>query len=208
MRITKPEILNRYTSLPILLDILARKEIFLLNPATWEDRNDSFYLERYRIRNRLEAVLAVCFTTRRETFHHWKIFSGGVGGACIEFNKARLLGCVRKVRGTRAKAVTYKVVGELRRNPPDLDQWPFLKRWPFRDEGEFRIIYETRRVGEETKGIPFEIGCIRRITLSPWLPRSVAETIKTIIKQIEGCGGIKVNCSTLIENAAWRAAVT
>ena len=41
-------ILNRYTSLPIALDILVRHRVTLLSPETWEDRNDAFYLERYR----------------------------------------------------------------------------------------------------------------------------------------------------------------
>jgi hypothetical protein len=37
--------LNRYTSLPILLDALNHKRMTLLSPESWEDRNDSYYIE-------------------------------------------------------------------------------------------------------------------------------------------------------------------
>ena len=40
--------LHRYTSLPVLLDMLVNKRITLLDPASWEDRNDSFYVEKYK----------------------------------------------------------------------------------------------------------------------------------------------------------------
>ena len=207
LKTNPPEILNRYTSLPILLDILTRREIFLLNPATWEDGNDRIYVEEYRLKKKLEAVLAICFTTRPHTFHHWKIFSGGVGGVCIQFDKLKFLQHVRKVHGTLFKTVTYKTVNELRQQSPDLKEWPFLKRWPYRDEEEFRVIYETRDPDEQLKGISFDLGCIRRITLSPWLPFSVFKTVKMMIKTINGCEKLPIYRSTLLNNADWRAAI-
>src|SRR5438045_1515201 len=80
--------LNRYTTLPIALDMLAKKRITLLSPDTWEDRNDAYYLYQQELRFR--SVLAICFSMTSETFHHWRIFSHGVSGVCIEFDKARL----------------------------------------------------------------------------------------------------------------------
>lgn len=44
----KPEILFRYTSLPVLLHMLQSRQITLLSPETWEDRNDAYYLDQYR----------------------------------------------------------------------------------------------------------------------------------------------------------------
>ena len=41
-----PLFLNRYSSLPIALDVLYKKQITLLSPETLEDRNDAHYLER------------------------------------------------------------------------------------------------------------------------------------------------------------------
>lgn len=207
MRVRTP-ILNRYTSLPILLDILTRKEIYLLNPATWEDGNDRYYVEQYRVKKNRDAVLAICFTTRPHTFHHWKIFSGGVSGVCIQFDKTKFLNHARKVSGVSCRRVMYKVVDEIDESKPNLADWPFLKRWPYRDEGEFRIIYETNDPKEQAKGIPFDLGCIRRITLSPWLPVSVSQTVKTMIKQIDGCQTLKVYNSTLLNNTRWRLAIS
>jgi hypothetical protein len=52
-----PPILNRYTTLPSLLDILHKKHITLLSPDTWEDRNDAYYLERYQLESKFRSVL-------------------------------------------------------------------------------------------------------------------------------------------------------
>lgn len=68
----RPPILNRYTSLPVALDILSEKHITLLTPDLWEDRNDAYYLERYREKLGFSCVLAICFSQRGETFHHWR----------------------------------------------------------------------------------------------------------------------------------------
>src|SRR4029077_11819212 len=69
--------LSRYTSLPIALDVLVQKRITLLSPETWKDRNDAYFLERYREEMKLQSVLAICFSRHRETFHHWRVFSSG-----------------------------------------------------------------------------------------------------------------------------------
>ena len=35
--------LRRYTTLPALLDLLKEKQLTLVSPTAWADRNDSFY---------------------------------------------------------------------------------------------------------------------------------------------------------------------
>jgi hypothetical protein len=59
--------------------MLLKKKIILLDPSSWEDRNDSFYMEKYREMKRLKTLLAMCFTTKPETFHHWKVFGTTLG---------------------------------------------------------------------------------------------------------------------------------
>ena len=39
------EILSRYTSLPVLLDLIERQSLVFLNPQSWQDRNDSLVME-------------------------------------------------------------------------------------------------------------------------------------------------------------------
>jgi len=82
-----------------------------------------------------------------------------------------------------------------------------LKRKPFKDEGEFRVILESRTEALETFDVPFDLSAIKRITLSPWLAKPVAESVKHVIRMIDGCDKLKVSRSTLIENSAWRGAI-
>jgi Protein of unknown function (DUF2971) len=201
------QFLNRYTSLPIALDVLAKRRITLLSPETWEDRNDAYYLERYRDERKLLTLLAICFSLGRETFHHWRIFSSGSSGVCIEFDKEKLLNSIPKGSSYQHRNVTYKWVRELEKKKPELETWPFLKRKPFKDEHEYRIIYESKTENLRAKPIPIDLSAIRKVTLSPWLPDPVSPSVINIIKKIDGCGTLEVSRSSLIDNAGWRKIV-
>jgi len=199
--------LNRYTSLPFLFDMLVHERITLLSPTLWEDRNDSHYIERYKTEKQLKTVLALCFSRKRETFHHWKVFANGLSGVCIEFDKERFLASMRDVKGLRFDRVTYQYARTIEAKKPNLRRWPFLKRVVFKDEGEFRIIYEDANIEEKTKAIPFDLRCIQKISVSPWLPDTVTRTVIKVIKSIKGCARLTVIPSTLIENPRWMAAI-
>ena len=199
--------LNRYTSLPVLLDTLTHQRLTLLSPESWEDRNDAYYIERYKQEKNLKTVLALCFTTKRETFHHWKVFSSGSSGVCIEFNKDLLLENFPKNDGFRYGNVSYRYIKNVQAHRPALKDWPFLKRQPFSDEGEFRIVYENKTKVEKTKTIPFQIECIMKISLSPWLPDSISKTVIDAVKSLNNGNTIRINRSTLLESAKWRAAI-
>ena len=153
-------ILNRYTSLPIALDILVQRRVTLLSPETWEDRNDAFYLERYREEKNLRMLVAICFSARGETFHHWKVFSSGSSGVCIEFDKDLLLKAFPSSGGFRHKEIDYRLVKTVNERRPDVEMWPFLKRKAFKDESEFRIIYENRAARERTKLVDIDLHTI------------------------------------------------
>jgi hypothetical protein len=200
-------ILNRYTSLPIALDILFRRRVTLLSPETWEDRNDAFYLERYREKKNLGTLAAICFSARGETFHHWKVFSSGSSGVCIEFDKERLLKAFPGSKGFRHREMDYKLVKTVTENRPGVEMWPFLKRKAFKDESEFRIIYESRAAYQRTKLVDIDLGTINKVTLSPWLPELVTESVQALFKTIKGCEHLSVNRSSLIDNAGWKRAI-
>ena len=104
--------LNRFTSLPILLDMLSRKCITLLEPTSWEDKNDAFYLEEYKKEKKLKTLLAYCFSAKRETYHHWRVFSNGPSGVCVEFDREKLRSSIKKVQGTKIRRVVYKYIKE------------------------------------------------------------------------------------------------
>jgi len=203
----KAPILNRYTSLPIALDILVQRRLTLLSPETWEDRNDAFYLERYREVKKLRTLVAICFSARGETFHHWKVFSSGSSGVCIEYDKTQLLKVFPISSGFRYKDIEYRLVKTVNRRRPEVEMWPFLKRKAFRDEGEFRIIYENTTVHEHTKSVGIDLKSIKKVMLSPWLPDAVAESIQALIRTIKGCEYLSVNRSSLIDNSGWKKAI-
>jgi hypothetical protein len=187
--------------------MLWRKQITLLSPQSWEDRNDAYYLERYQSKRKLAAVLALCFSTKTETFHHWRVFSHGSSGVCVEFGAREFLTAVQGKPGFRCGFVDYCRIDKLEKNPPDVEKWPFLKRLPFVDEAEFRVIYERAELGELSKSIDFNLASIKRVTLSPWMPKSVAESVEALIGSIPGCSEIYVHRSSLIENGRWRNAI-
>lgn len=199
--------LNRYTSLPALLDILQRKQITLLSPSTWADRNDAYYLERYQEERSLKSVLALCFSTRPETFHHWQVFAEGASGVCLQFDAEEFIAVLEGVPGLRMNWVRYEKVIDLEKQPPPPSRWPYVKRIPYVDEAEFRLVYEDRRSVTKTHSVDFDIESLKRITLSPWMPLPVAESVMEIIAAIPGCSGIYMNQSTLIENSRWRKVI-
>lgn len=184
--------------------MLVNRKITLLAPASWEDRNDSFYLEKYREINKLKTVLALCFTMKPETFHHWKVFAGNAAGVCIRFDMDKLLACFSGSSGIRADHVTYKLIRELKSNLPAVAELPFIKRKQYEDEEEFRIIYENRNKLYNSKDFKIDLQCIERITLSPWLPRSISKTIKEVIRDIDGCNSIELIRTGVIENKVWK----
>lgn len=203
--------LNRFTSLPFLLDLLFEKEITLLSPETWADRNDAHYIRNYRQRKKLNTVVAACFSVREETFHHWQVFSPGVSGACIEFDRDMLLDSIPESDELgifRYNNVRYCDSSELKSEVPAIDDWPFLKCRPFEDEGEFRIIYQSKQDGGMTKRIPITLKAIRKIILSPWLTEAVSLSLCRVIRRIPDCKKLQVLPSDLLRKKDWMEVVS
>ena len=196
--------LRRYTELPYLIDFLRTKELALLNPALWDDRNDSYYIEQFARANGLLSTYALCLAEASETYHHWRIFSQGSSGACIEFEKPQIVFAASVIPGLRAEYVKYKTINSLREFAPSQSDLPFLKRYAFSDEKEFRLFYGVAMKGPPVFRLPVPLKAIKRITLSPWLPDSVANHVKTTLKSIDGCKSLKIYKSTLVENENWK----
>jgi len=198
-------ILRRYTDVTSLLHILRRRKITLLDPTTWEDKNDSKFLAIYKDKNNLKTLLALCFTDAPETSHHWKVFSPGSSGICIRFNKIELLNGIEDIKGINHGKVIYKSIDELEKNAPITKELPFLKRYPFRDEEEYRIIYSNKSRSIRTKSINIDLNSISNIVLSPSLHKKLADTLKETIRSIESCGHIKIHKTTLNDSKRWVA---
>lgn len=150
-------------------------------------------------------MLALCFTPAFETYHHWRVFAGGSSGACISFDQAKLLKAVKKQVGVTAKAVRYLTLANIRDMKVKIAALPFLKRSAYEDEREFRIIHESSTNQYNSLDVTIPLACIERITLSPWIPAALSDHVKSTIKEIDGCGSMKVYRSTLISNENWKA---
>jgi len=88
--------LNRFTTLPVLLDFLERKKLVLLDPKSWDDKNDTEVILAYKEKKGIEKLFALCFTHDYETIHHWKTFANGSSGCCIEFDADKLIQIFKK----------------------------------------------------------------------------------------------------------------
>jgi hypothetical protein len=194
---------SRYTDLPSLVHILTKRELTLLDPMSWDDKNDSNFITLYREKCRLKSVLALCFSQASETYHHWRIFAPSSSGVCIRFGETLLREAVARVPELQLKPVTYLKMDEIRSGELRREALPFLKRYPFQPESEVRMLWESATEERHSLPVPIDLAAIRRITLSPWLHPSLVDCIKSMIKSIDGCSRLNVYRSTLVSNADW-----
>jgi hypothetical protein len=187
-KIRTTESLGRYSDLPALLYVLKHRQITLLDRATWDDTNDSYYLLKYKEKK------------------HLKIFSHGSAGVCINFHRAKLTQALRSQPGVTVRDVKYRKVREARKRiePPKLDDLPFLKRLAFVAEEEVRAVYESSDKALRFLDIPIDLSMILRITLSPWIHDRIKAATKDAIYAIPGCKNLDIRRSTLIGNAEWK----
>jgi hypothetical protein len=196
--------LRRYTELPSLIDMLVHRRLTLLDPSSWDDKNDSYFLSLYREKRKLKSVLALCFTRAGETYHHWRVFAPGSAGVCVQFDATKLMAsCMSSVDGMRAETVQYLTLPKIRAKRLEIGALPFLKRAAFETEDEIRMLWESDIEEKKSLPVPFRLDAIKRITLSPWVHPILGTQVIGLLRTIEGCGKIKFVKSTLIGNAEW-----
>jgi hypothetical protein len=196
--------LRRYTDITALSYLLTNERITLLNPRTWDDRNDSYFLGLYKKRKRLASVLALCFAQAAETYHHWKVFAPGPAGICIHFRHEELLEELSKHHQIRSDFVEYKTIDELTEDQPDIQQLPFVKRIAFKDEMEFRIIYESPKKKLRKLDFPIPPSVIEKVTLSPWIDPELGDSAKTLLRSLSKWKNLQISRSSLIDNKKWK----
>lgn len=197
---------RRYTNLAAAIHLLQTKRITLLNPASWDDKNDAHFMAEYKRLREAETVLAICFAATGETYHHWRVFAHGTDGVCLSFKRKTLLSAFKTHPGMTMGTMNYERV-ETVANWPELKikQLPFLKRKPYEPEKEYRVIYEDKSEKREFFDVPIELSWISTITLSPWMPVAFQAAIKATLKKIDGCEDIQIVRSTLVGRGSWQA---
>jgi len=198
--------LFRYTNLASAIDIIRKNRITLLNPNTWEDRGDAFYIEAFARRFGYETVQALCFSAKPQTFHHWKVFTEGTDGVCIEFDRVKVETAIRKIGHTQLREVKYLKINEPR-TLKEAIELPFVKRKSYQDEGEVRILFASKQKQKKLKTIELPIKAIRRITVSPWLPKTLADGVKLALRK--SCSSIPPELvrSTMIDSQKWQSGI-
>lgn len=196
--------LRRYTDLTSLIFLLHTQKITLLDPASWDDKNDSHYLAQYKEKRKLKSVLAVCLMQSDERYHHWSVFAPGPGGVCIKFKREELLAAMRKHSHMHMRPVTYMKLNEIRRKKLKVAELPFLKRQAFEHEDEFRIVHTSKTQRLSTLDISIPLSCIEKITLSPWVHSGLSHYVKQTLWAIKGCKDLEIVRSTLISNEEWK----
>jgi hypothetical protein len=202
--------LRRYTDVLSLLDILKNNRLTLLSPETWFDQNDTFGLREYSKRMGEGSAYALCMTEDAETGHHWQLFAGTSHGVCIQFDRDEFISFLdrfkRPILHGPMKYLNLKEVREM--TPIETDALPFLKRETFKDENEYRIIsWEVDFLAEATYSIPMPASLIKKVTLGPRMPRTLAETLKDIACALDGCHDIAFAISRVHNNESWRRAI-
>jgi hypothetical protein len=199
--------LRRYTNLASLISLLKTKELTLLDPSKWEDKNDAHYLLRYAEKKGFRALYALCFTNTSERSHHWKVFSPGSDGVCITVNSDRFLGYLKGIPEIVHDKVEYKLIEDVESERLSVERLPFIKRYAFSDESEYRVIFRSKKEGKKkTHGIPFDVSLIERIHLSNSLPSGLRKPITELLRSIDGCGSLDIQRSTLNDNSRWKNA--
>jgi hypothetical protein len=199
--------IRRYTSIAAVIDMLRNRELTLVDPAAWDDRNDRYFMELYKDARKLGGLYAACAATGPETYHHWRVFTTAAGGACVEIFREPLENALKTMPEVSFGEVDYLRLDEVERlTEDDLKDLPFFKRFAFAPEEEYRIVIETKQPQESIIGLTLPLEWIGRILLNPWLPERVAQSVKATLQEIDGCESLRVERSHMIENARWKRA--
>jgi hypothetical protein len=204
---TLKDYIRRYTTISAMLDILRRQELPLLNPDNWDDRNDRYFMARYKEARKLAGLYALCAAQCSETYHHWRVFTGAADGACLELRRRPLELALAQIERVRFGAVDYLLLDEVDGlAPADIQRLPFVKRHGFSAEEEYRIILESDEPQGAALSIELPLDLVGRIYLNPWLPKSLAESVIATVREIPGCKKLSIQRSHLIDSARWKKA--
>lgn len=190
--------LNHFTSYSVLRKILENGFKFS-NPSNWRDKNDAELIKLYLKIESEKSVGVACFMQEDETIYHWMAFSKRKNlkdACCIEFDKEKLLDCLKPPKNFVFQSVQYDTLAEVSFDEPR--ELLFTKRWPYRNEQEFRIVRLKGRGKIDVKN------AIKRITLGPKPDLSYDEFCERR-DEIRNIFGIKcdINQSSILENDIW-----
>jgi len=193
--------LHRYTSIPVLLDMLQNNRLFLSNPDKWTDKTDANFLKEYA---KGKKVKALCFFEKNETSHYWELYAKK--GCMITFNTELLLASIGK--NLTNGVLEYSPVSYIKfRDLKDETQKcniPFIKQLRYENEQEFRIVWTGEKEEKDGASIYIDPKSIEKIIISGDIPEKLAKSLIDAIHKItEKAFAKKVFYSWLYDNKVW-----
>lgn len=149
----KPKTIRHFTSVENLCLIL-KNGLRMGDAKNWEDKNDSYGIQRYAELQNGKKVLVLCFCATPGNVHHWTSLKTQKGLMCaIDIRKDDFFNYVKTLGGFQEpKSVIYcknkNVLDQSREN------LPYLKRSEYHIEREIRILYVGHSNTEKDVYIP------------------------------------------------------
>ncbi|MDR2554975.1 MAG: hypothetical protein LBC64_06055 [Fibromonadaceae bacterium] len=194
--------LYRYTSIPVLLDMLQNDRLFLSNPDNWKDKTDAHFLKEH---SKSKIVKALCFFEKNETSHYWELYAKQ--GCMITFNTKLLLANIDKKLSNGVLEygrISYKKQNKFKYETQK-DKLPFIKQLRYKGEKEFRIVWTGEKEEKEGASIYIEPKSIERIIISGDIKEELAKSLKDVIYTIaKDTFDGKVLYSWLYDNKVWK----
>lgn len=202
--------LNRYTSVPALLRVLEQSALTLISPMTWADTNDIHAMAVYKQRMELRSLLALCFTSAAETYHHWHVFAADGSGVRIGLDGNLLLASMWKADGFLHGSVKYFALDQLRDTTPKVQDLPFIKRIAFSDEREYRLLFQHKQKEVAAVDLPLKQEWIKEIVFSPRMPEPLAKTLKNVVLSLLSSARPlpKIYRSSLTAHKEWKKLIS
>lgn len=124
---------------------------------------------------------------------------------CIHFRRAGFKTAMQAAN-VKVNKMTYLKLGQLEVGTFPVEEPPFLKRIALEDEGEIRAVYENKAREQELKQVDIDFSIIEKVTLNPWMPKSVADSVRTTIESLRKAADFTVTQSSLVARRCARLA--
>lgn len=220
----KAQYLYHYLSLEYLIQILKNGQLSFCNPDYWDDKNDAFFANLATPKDK--AIGVICFTKTRETCTHWKTFASNGIGVKISFHQKQLIDSLKKNIEQNEEILENDVYYKsrenvLKANIPEIKKefTPlFLKKSAYVSENEYRVVCVVNEkecgFGKIICQVKISLSCISRITISPYVRKSVANDVIKLIKAYidsliiikKESLNIEVKRSTMMYDKKWQMA--
>ena len=212
---SKHTIYRRYTSLPIVIDMITEERLTIVGYDSWIDVNDRYNMDLYKKLSGVEFLGAYCVNrSKTQEFHQWKVFADGDSGVCVVFDQTRfekfykeldsnayLTGGVNYVPYRAGKKDQDQAIMDKCGNA-DISKLPFIKRSGFYAEQEFRIVHSSMEK-KDVHHIQIDTSLISEIILSPFLDDGLLKSVKGALKSIKGCPR-RVTKARLTDSKMWQ----